>query len=69
MPKDRWVGYIKDYDGGTLMECYVRTLLYYCSSFLFLFVCDVSVSLLSVYGSLLAFSDTTWRLTIIPLSQ
>jgi hypothetical protein len=30
-------------------------------------VCDVSVSLLSVYRSLLAFSDTTWRLTIIPL--
>lgn len=24
MPKDRWVGYIKDYDGGTLMECYVH---------------------------------------------
>ena len=23
MPKDRWVGYIKDYDGGTLMECYI----------------------------------------------
>jgi histone acetyltransferase len=22
MPKERWVGYIKDYDGGTLMECY-----------------------------------------------
>lgn len=21
MPKDRWVGYIKDYDGGTLMQC------------------------------------------------
>ena len=20
MPKDRWVGFIKDYDGGTLME-------------------------------------------------
>ena len=24
MPKERWVGYIKDYDGGTLMECYVH---------------------------------------------
>ncbi|KAF8817954.1 histone lysine acetyltransferase GCN5-A, partial [Cardiosporidium cionae] len=23
MPKDRWFGYIKDYDGGTLMECYI----------------------------------------------
>lgn len=21
MAHDRWVGYIKDYDGGTLMEC------------------------------------------------
>ena len=24
MPKERWVGFIKDYDGGTLMECYIR---------------------------------------------
>lgn len=24
MPKERWVGFIKDYDGGTLMECYVH---------------------------------------------
>lgn len=24
MPKERWIGYIKDYDGGTLMECYVH---------------------------------------------
>ena len=24
MPRERWVGYIKDYDGGTLMECYVH---------------------------------------------
>ena len=24
MPKDRWLGYIKDYDGGTLMECYIQ---------------------------------------------
>lgn len=23
MPKDRWQGYIKDYDGGTLMECLI----------------------------------------------
>ncbi|KAK1443120.1 geranylgeranyl transferase type beta subunit like protein [Babesia gibsoni] len=23
MPKERWFGYIKDYDGGTLMECYI----------------------------------------------
>ncbi|KAL8455756.1 hypothetical protein Emag_000330 [Eimeria magna] len=21
LPRDRWIGYIKDYDGGTLMEC------------------------------------------------
>ena len=24
MPKERWYGYIKDYDGGTLMECYIH---------------------------------------------
>jgi len=24
MPKERWMGYIKDYDGGTLMECYIH---------------------------------------------
>eukprot|EP00606_Chrysophyceae_sp_TOSAG23-5_P000372 GSChrysophyteH2.ASY1.ANO1.1400.1 assembled CDS len=24
MPRERWVGYIKDYDGGTLMECYIH---------------------------------------------
>ena len=24
MPKERWHGYIKDYDGGTLMECYIH---------------------------------------------
>ena len=24
MHKDRWVGYIKDYDGGTLMECAIN---------------------------------------------
>ena len=29
MPKDRWFGYIKDYDGGTLMECYIYPTLPY----------------------------------------
>jgi len=29
MPKERWYGYIKDYDGGTLMECYVHPSLDY----------------------------------------
>lgn len=24
MPRDRWHGYIKDYDGGTLMECVIN---------------------------------------------
>jgi len=24
MPKERWQGFIKDYDGGTLMECYIH---------------------------------------------
>ena len=24
MNPDRWKGYIKDYDGGTLMECYIH---------------------------------------------
>eukprot|EP00775_Hariotina_reticulata_P006085 gene6085-6325_t len=24
LPRDRWVGYIKDYDGGTLMECVIH---------------------------------------------
>lgn len=23
MPSERWLGYIKDYDGGTLMECVI----------------------------------------------
>lgn len=23
LPRERWVGYIKDYDGGTLMECII----------------------------------------------
>mmetsp|Transcript_29602 Transcript_29602/g.51104 ORF Transcript_29602/g.51104 Transcript_29602/m.51104 type:complete len:438 (-) Transcript_29602:289-1602(-) len=29
MPQERWLGYIKDYDGGTLMECYVHPALDY----------------------------------------
>jgi len=29
MPQERWVGYIKDYDGGTLMECFVNTAVNY----------------------------------------
>ena len=24
MPQERWKGYIKDYEGGTMMECYVH---------------------------------------------
>jgi histone acetyltransferase len=24
MPPERWKGYIKDYDGGTFMECYIH---------------------------------------------
>jgi len=24
MPTDRWKGYIKDYEGGTMMECFVH---------------------------------------------
>jgi len=24
MPRERWTGFIKDYDGGTLMECYIH---------------------------------------------
>lgn len=24
MPRERWIGYIKDYDGGTLMECRIN---------------------------------------------
>jgi histone acetyltransferase len=24
LPKERWQGYIKDYDGGTLMECFIH---------------------------------------------
>ena len=24
MPSERWKGYIKDYDGGTMMECYIH---------------------------------------------
>ena len=29
MPKERWFGFIKDYDGGTLMECYIHPALDY----------------------------------------
>ncbi|KEP64395.1 UNVERIFIED_CONTAM: histone lysine acetyltransferase GCN5-A [Hammondia hammondi] len=29
MPRDRWLGYIKDYDGGTLMECRLSTRINY----------------------------------------
>ena len=31
MAKDRWFGFIKDYDGGTLMECYIHPRLPYSS--------------------------------------
>lgn len=31
MPKERWIGYIKDYDGGTLMECYIHPGMPYCN--------------------------------------
>ncbi len=31
MPKERWFGHIKDYDGGTLMECYIHPTLPYCN--------------------------------------
>lgn len=29
LDRDRWVGYIKDYDGGTLMECVIQPKLPY----------------------------------------
>ncbi|GAB5361934.1 hypothetical protein AAMO2058_000755500 [Amorphochlora amoebiformis] len=29
MPAERWTGYIKDYDGGTLMECKISSLVCY----------------------------------------
>jgi histone acetyltransferase len=29
MPTERWKGYIKDYDGGTLMECYIHPFIDY----------------------------------------
>ncbi|PFH32623.1 histone lysine acetyltransferase GCN5-A [Besnoitia besnoiti] len=29
MPRDRWLGYIKDYDGGTLMECRISSRINY----------------------------------------
>jgi len=31
MPKDRWFGYIKDYDGSTLMECKINQNVKVCS--------------------------------------
>jgi hypothetical protein len=51
--------------GNVQISC-VRVLLYYCSSFLFLFVMSLSVSLLPIYYCLLALSDTARRLTITP---
>jgi histone acetyltransferase len=27
MPPSRWKGYIKDYDGGTLMGCYLNKMI------------------------------------------
>ena len=29
MPNERWKGFIKDYEGGTMMECYVHPKLDY----------------------------------------
>lgn len=29
MPVERWRGYIKDYDGGKLMECYIHSYIDY----------------------------------------
>lgn len=29
MPSERWKGYIKDYEGGTMMECYVHPIIDY----------------------------------------
>lgn len=29
MPQERWKGFIKDYDGGTLMECYIHSYIDY----------------------------------------
>jgi histone acetyltransferase len=29
MNQDRWKGYIKDYEGGTMMECYIHPKLDY----------------------------------------
>jgi hypothetical protein len=29
LPRERWVGFIKDYDGGTLMECVISPKLPY----------------------------------------
>lgn len=30
MPAERWKGYIKDYDGGTFMECLIHPSIDYC---------------------------------------
>jgi len=29
MPAERWKGYIKDYEGGTMMECFVHPTINY----------------------------------------
>jgi hypothetical protein len=58
-----WAAYVASFLAFLLyVFCYTIVL----PSFL---VCDVSVSLLSVCGSLLVFSDTSWRLTTILLPQ
>ena len=31
MPADRWKGFIKDYDGGTFMECIIHPSIDYCN--------------------------------------
>lgn len=31
MPPERWKGYIKDYDGGTFMECSIHPSIDYCN--------------------------------------
>lgn len=35
MPAERWRGYIKDYEGGTMMECYVHPTIDYSR------ICDI----------------------------
>ena len=32
MPRERWAPYIKDYEGGTLMECYINPRIEYLST-------------------------------------